>query len=462
MRIISFTLTIFLSAFTTAAVAQITTVYPSTVNNVAILPDNGCVDDANGTGTGLGGISNNITIPGSDSGPIQDVNVQVQINHTWRGDLQMALTDGTTTVRLANGHDGSGDNYYATFDSAAATACSNASLCGLSTGSPCQTAPGPTCSPDQSLDGFNGAESANRQFTLRICDRASGDVGTLLNWNLQVTRESDPQPRATFAVTKVFTDGNPGEVDVTLSCNTGLILDQTKTISADSGVVFVVTDYTDGALNCELTEEPVAGYTASYFDGSSTNSTGCEFEQVPWGGQYTCVVTNEVDPVDIVVTKEWVFEGPSSGNGISQEYELTLWCDAEIVGGYNPYEQMQDAPSGGGSQYCGKIKVLADAQQEQIYDWCTYWQGNGPDVFTAEVIPEYPGSNCYVTEYVYDAGVEIENGCKDLSVSAGVGDSCTITNTIFYEGIPTLSQYGVALLALLMLGMGFIGFRRFV
>jgi len=38
---------------------------------------------------------------------------------------------------------------------------------------------------------------------------------------------------------------------------------------------------------------------------------------------------------------------------------------------------------------------------------------------------------------------------------------CTATGTQFFEGIPTLSQYGMALMALLMLGVGFIGFRRF-
>jgi hypothetical protein len=31
---------------------------------------------------------------------------------------------------------------------------------------------------------------------------------------------------------------------------------------------------------------------------------------------------------------------------------------------------------------------------------------------------------------------------------------------VFFEGIPTLSQYGMALMALLMLGMGFVAVRR--
>jgi len=46
-------------------------------------------------------------------------------------------------------------------------------------------------------------------------------------------------------------------------------------------------------------------------------------------------------------------------------------------------------------------------------------------------------------------------------VSAGEDASCTFTNTVFFEGIPTLSQYGLAILVLLTLGVGLVGFRRF-
>ncbi|MCH8058292.1 MAG: IPTL-CTERM sorting domain-containing protein [Proteobacteria bacterium] len=44
----------------------------------------------------------------------------------------------------------------------------------------------------------------------------------------------------------------------------------------------------------------------------------------------------------------------------------------------------------------------------------------------------------------------------------GDSEECTIINTAFFEGIPTLNQYGLAIMALLMLGVGFVGFRRFV
>ncbi|MEE4216113.1 MAG: IPTL-CTERM sorting domain-containing protein [Xanthomonadales bacterium] len=39
--------------------------------------------------------------------------------------------------------------------------------------------------------------------------------------------------------------------------------------------------------------------------------------------------------------------------------------------------------------------------------------------------------------------------------------SCTIYATAFFEGIPTLSLYGMVVMALLMLGVGFVGFLRF-
>jgi hypothetical protein len=83
--------------------------------------------------------------------------------------------------------------------------------------------------------------------------------------------------------------------------------------------------------------------------------------------------------------------------------------------------------------------------------------------YTADVEPDWNGgTNCRVDETVNDSSVEVDNDCGNLNVTIGEGDECTITNTVFYEGIPTLSHYGMAMMALLMLGVGFVGFRRFV
>ena len=77
-------------------------------------------------------------------------------------------------------------------------------------------------------------------------------------------------------------------------------------------------------------------------------------------------------------------------------------------------------------------------------------------------------TECYATENLVSDAVEVDNGCGDseadaaIEVGIGMGDECTITNTVFFEGIPTLNQYGMAILALLMLAVGFVGMRRFV
>jgi hypothetical protein len=124
---------------------------------------------------------------------------------------------------------------------------------------------------------------------------------------------------------------------------------------------------------------------------------------------------------------------------------LTLICDAEIVGG---------------TQYVNAIEAGA-AQTIVNGDWYLNFAGTGNSIFEAEVIPEFPSSNCSVEELVSTSGVEVDNGCTGIVVSLNQGASCLITNTVFFEGIPTLSQWGMAIMALLMLGVGLVGFRRF-
>jgi hypothetical protein len=50
--------------------------------------------------------------------------------------------------------------------------------------------------------------------------------------------------------------------------------------------------------------------------------------------------------------------------------------------------------------------------------------------------------------------------CESVSVTLGSDASCTIYNTRLYEGIPTLSQYGLGIMVLLLLTVGFIAVRR--
>jgi len=249
--------------------------------------------------------------------------------------------------------------------------------------------------------------------------------------------------RAEFTVTKVSPDGNPNGVVFEIDCNTGLILDQDKLVVPNQNppVTFVVTEFTAGNMNCTITEAGASGYSAEYAAGGTGATIGdvteCEFAAVQDGAALTCEVTNIPDEVEIEVTKTWVIEGEN--NAVDMEYRLRGRCD-------NVFEEQEVDLITGGYNSLGS----------------QYGEGPDPDTFIFLVRPAYPSSTCSIKEKVYDSAIEVDNGCGSLTVSAGVGASCEIVNTVFFEGIPTLSQYGMAIMALLMLGVGFVGFRRFV
>jgi hypothetical protein len=294
----------------------------------------------------------------------------------------------------------------------------------------------------EGTDPDDGSSPTNI-LTCTYTDSANSDPGVTVTYPLSLEIGGGT---STFEVNKVFDDGNPGDVTVTLTCNSGLPLVQSFVISEGHGVNFVVAGIVSGATDCTVSEAPVSGYTGTYLaagDSSSTSdSSGCHYESVESGASNTCRITNDPDPVDVVITKEWIYADSDAGD-IPPDYVLTLYCDAVIEGGRPEINGGVDSP-------------------DSISDiWFKVFGGSGSAIFTAMVIPEYPSSHCWVDENVFSDAVETDNDCRNIEVSAGNGDSCTITNSVFFEGIPTLSQYGLAIMALLMLGMGLLGFRRF-
>ncbi len=304
-------------------------------------------------------------------------------------------------------------------------------------------------------DGSRDTYTAN--LNCEYSDSENPSASAIFPLVLQVRRD------ARFQVTKEFTDGdNPTEVEVTVSCNTGLPITQSQEISETQDVTFIVQSFDPGKMDCTITEDTSApeldGYTPTYTAGGTgdwdDSSGGCVFTAIDGGDEFTCSIVNDADPVPVEITKDWIIEG-SGGDQVDQHFELTLYCDAEIVG----------AETSKGPAYPSCDPAFASAgsgKPSQQYTSCLELEGDGDAAFTPEVIPEWPGSHCWVKESIYDDAVEVDNGCQDINVSHGQGESCLITNTVFFEGIPTLSQYGMALLALLMLGAGLVGFRRFI
>ena len=292
--------------------------------------------------------------------------------------------------------------------------------------------------------------------------------------------------RAAFTVYKDFTDGNPNiGVTIHMDCFNALPQQQMQTVVPDGNsssweLEFIAKDFIQGELDCTIWEEDVPGYDTGYdcdddegeasydcdngsnhpaFPGSDYDEGPCTFtnvdtSNVTGGDEAICRIRNQPQNVPVTVYKDWVIDG-DDGSSISHYYSLKLECEGPIVDGRPPRKGEPSGADGAdryGSRYWSK----------RLYKGTS--NGVSDAVYTAHVRPDWDGGNyCWVDEYVADSTVDVDNDCGrgSLILNIGGSDSCTITNTVFFEGIPTLSQYGMAILALLMLGVGFVSFRRF-
>jgi subtilisin-like proprotein convertase family protein len=111
----------------------------------------------------------------STGGVISDVNVNLNLTHSWIDDLDIYITSPAgTEVLLITEKCGSNDNIVATFDDAGtALVCAS---------SPAITG---TIIPEQLLSVFNG-QNANGTWTLTIIDFIEEDGGALNSWSIDV------------------------------------------------------------------------------------------------------------------------------------------------------------------------------------------------------------------------------------------------------------------------------------
>ena len=135
------------------------------------------------------------------------------------------------------------------------------------------------------------------------------------------------------------------------------------------------------------------------------------------------------------MTKYWVIDG-AVGEEVIEEAEVGVKCSSQIL----------------------SIDGVPNDEPGNVY---TYLIGDGDSVTVTADTSEGP-TTCSAWENIYPSEVESSDDCGPRAIPAGGSSSCSITNTVFFEGIPTLSQYGLALMALLMLGVGVVGLRRFV
>jgi len=196
-------------------------------------------------------------------------------------------------------------------------------------------------------------------------------------------------------------------------------------------------------VDCSIREDVPDGYVANYdCNGSDCGDSDqsldhCFYGDVEAGATRTCTITNRPLPAVLTVTKTWVIE--NADTGFDSRFWIDVNCDSAVVGG--------------NYAYCNKgPSCWAGVHEEGV-------AGSTEYAFTITK-PNYPYTRCIVHEENADNVVETENNCEGQRLGADASVDCEIVNTVFFEGIPTLNRYGMAMLALLMLGIGFVGFRR--
>lgn len=260
---------------------------------------------------------------------------------------------------------------------------------------------------------------------------------------------------STFLVTKNFLDDNPLPVSVHLRCNTGLPLEQSFEITDPAvggqwpSVAFVVKAFQPGTMNCRVFEDPVpAGYEASYAASATGGAAGdvfevneggeddgCFFESVD-SGDFSCEITDAPLPGTFTVNKFWEISG-AAGDEVIEVAKVDISCDDTIL-------SLNGVPVQAGNSL--SVNLVGDGAAAMV-----------------EVDTTDGTANCSASEDVTQSGVESDDSdCGLRPIAAGGSSSCDIFNTVFFEGIPTLDPRGLAIMAMLMLGVGLMGYRRFV
>ncbi len=197
--------------------------YVSTDTPIAI-PDNNTA-----------GATSTVTVP--DDKIVQDVNVKVNVSHTYDGDLTITLIPPVgAPITLSNRRGAGGDNFVNTvFDDQATTPIASGTA--PFTGS---------FKPDSSLGAANGIHSVGA-WKLKVADGASTDVGSLNDWTLTLAYPAAQcGPHAAYTSESLVED----------TCSTGGAGDHNGTCDPGEELQFQVRVTNDGTA-------PLTGVTAT-------------------------------------------------------------------------------------------------------------------------------------------------------------------------------------------------------
>jgi len=355
------------------------------------------------------------------SSTITNVIMEVNIDHTYRADLNVSLMSPSgTVVDLTSGNGGWRNNLYTIFDDTATQSIVNDNQNQNSV---------VTRSPEQALSTFNG-ENSSGIWTLTICDTANGDTGTY-NYGTLTIYNADPTsppivtpvPNQVATVNQTFsvdlsvyvaeTDGDPIQsyqlggtlpAGMTFDTTTG-ILSGTPTTLGSTGLTLSATDK-DGTSAGEdfafkvVPDSPRVEYRMDecfWFNSSAV--TGDVRDSSPFGSNATSsgsvsVTANGANPPicnygtfaaqpDLVSTEDTTVGNTSGG------FSVSFWMRA--------------------SQDFGSYAVIAT--KSKAYDWNDGWGFVNPNSATGTTlrfyINAYSGTNIETTVAPADGWVHI-------------------------------------------------------
>jgi subtilisin-like proprotein convertase family protein len=175
------------------------------------------------------------TINVADFYCIGDVDVEVDITHTWSGDLEVILrSPAGTTVYLRNRTGGDEDNVQATFNE----------------GTFDVDGPG-------LLSDFNG-ESSNGDWTLEVGDYAGADQGELNSWKLKIASSGDQCPPSAVDVASGGELNAAQTITLAGASGTGGPIDHVIESLPSNGVL------SDGGSNIATVPYTLNGATVTY------------------------------------------------------------------------------------------------------------------------------------------------------------------------------------------------------
>jgi len=195
-----------------------------------------------------------------EGAPITDVDVGIDVRHTFVGALDVSVSHGLTTVVLIHDVGSVGDNFTGTlldessFTPVESLTVYNAPFTG-------------TFNPIGNLNDFNGVNSGG-QWRLTVSDDGDPiDTGTLLHWSLHLDEAPhecntngvpDECDIASGESADCDTNGVPDECDIITDCNTNSVLDICDLLNGDltdcnaNGLV----DECEGAADCNTNGVP--------------------------------------------------------------------------------------------------------------------------------------------------------------------------------------------------------------